>query len=127
MRQKIILFIVLIFIALLIGLFAGWEYASAGGGILGVLGAIFAGRSIRDDGRGNNRGIDGQLEKEGDLNNREGELNRGERVSIDRERKRLSDEREELGRKKQSLDDEKRNTRRDRKLLEELQKRHPKG
>ena len=117
-KTKIALFIIALFIVIVFGIFAGWKAASVGGGILGFLGAIFAGRSRNNDGRGNNSGIDGELEKTRSANNREGELNRGEGVLIEREGILID-------REKQSLEDEKRDTSRDRALLEELQKRHP--
>lgn len=110
MRKKIILFIVLIFIALLVGVLAGWKYASLGAGIIGAIAAICSGKSIRDDGRGNNSGIDEELGKARDVNIREGSINSGER--------------ERLAGERRSLDLEKSDTKRERELLEELQKRH---
>ena len=90
-----------------------------------ILAVIFSNQSRKDDRRGNNTGIDGQLEKERRVNSREGELNRDEGNAINREGKRLDDERSELDREKQSLDVEKSDNQRDGELLEELQKRRP--
>lgn len=117
-KTKLAFFIVVLFIVVVFGIFAGWKAASVGVGLVGFIGAIFSGRSLDNDRRGNNSGIDGELEKTGDANNREGELNRDERILVDREGVLVDRER-------QSLDNEKRDTSRDRALLEELQKRHP--
>ena len=117
-KTKIGFFIGSVFVVLVIGLFAGWKSASVGVGLVGFIGAIFSGRSLDNDRRGNNSGIDGELEKTRGANNREGELNRDEGVLVDKERILVD-------REKQSLDNEKRDTSRDRALLEELQKRHP--
>lgn len=91
-------------------------------GVLATVGAIFA-ISRRNDGRGNNSGIDEQLGKARSLDSREREVNRDEAGSINEERGRLNAERDELERERVNLDAEKHVASRDRDLLEELQKR----
>lgn len=117
-KTKICIFIALVFIILIVGVFAGWKFASIGGGIIGAVAAICSGKSIRDDGRGNNSGIDGELGKARKVDRAEGDLNSDERDRLDRERENLDGE-------KRSLGLEKSDTHRERELLEELQKRHP--
>jgi hypothetical protein len=117
-KTKICIFIALVFIILIVGIFAGWKFASIGGGIIGAVAAICSGKSIRDDGRGNNSGIDGELGKARKVDRAEGDLNSDERDRLDREREILDGE-------KRSLGLEKSDTQRERELLEELQKRHP--
>lgn len=114
-KTKITFFIVVFFLILIIGYFLGVDFIGIAASILGVIGAIFAGKEIRkrDDRRGNRSGIDGELERARGANDREGKINSDERNELDRERK--------------AIDDEKRDNRRDRELLEELQKRHPEG
>lgn len=81
-----------------------WKKILIAIGFLGsLLAAIFA-VTRRNDGRGNNSGIDEQLGKARDLDKREGSA--------------LERERDDLGTEKTIID-------RDRSLLEELQKRHP--
>lgn len=114
-KKGIFLFIVVFFAVLIIGYFFGVDFIGIGATVVGIIGAVFAGKEIRkrDDRRGNNRGIDGELERARDANSREGEINRDERKELDRER--------------ESIESEKRDNRRDRELLDELQKRHPQG
>ena len=117
-KTKICIFIALVFIILIVGVFAGWKFASIGGGIIGAVAAICSGKSIRDDGRGNNSGIDGELGKARKVDRAEGGLNSDEKDRLDREREILDGE-------KRSLGLEKSDTKRERELLEELQKRRP--
>jgi len=44
-RKKTIIFIVIIFVLLVIGVFAGWKFVAAGGGFIGFVGATIAGIS----------------------------------------------------------------------------------
>ena len=45
MRKKTIIFIVVILVLLIIGVFAGWKFVAAGGGLVGLVGATLAGIS----------------------------------------------------------------------------------
>lgn len=117
-RTKVCIFIALAFVILLVGVFAGWKFASIGGGVIGAVAAICSGKSIRDDGRGNNSGIDGELGKAREVNRTEGDLNSDERDRLDREREIIDGEKWAIGL-------EKTDTQREREILEELQKRHP--
>ena len=117
-RTKIALFISIAFVILIVGVFAGWKLASIGGGIIGAVAAICSGKYIRDDRRGDNSGIDGELGKARKVDQAEGDLNSDERDRLDREREILDGEKWAIGL-------EKSDTQRERELLEELQKRHP--
>jgi len=44
-RKKTIIFIVVILVLLIIGVFAGWKFVAAGGGLVGLVGATLAGIS----------------------------------------------------------------------------------
>ena len=134
MRKKTIIFIVVILVLLVIGVFAGWKFVAAGGGFVGLVGTIFASRALKHDGRANNSGIDGQLKQEGSLNKATGNSLSERQGGLDtrssgiEERQGIIDQRSgsienrqsDLGEQKATLD-------RDRDLLEELQKRHPEG
>lgn len=103
-KTKISIIIALVFVVLVIGIFAGWKFVSIAGGSIGAIGAIFASKkSGNNDGRGNSRGIDGQLDKE--------------RINLESGESTIRDRQESIQSTETIID-------RDRDLLEELQKRH---
>lgn len=105
-KTKIYFFIGAILAVIIIGYFFGVDFIGIGASVIGLIGAAIAGKEIRkrDDRRGNSRGIDDNFNRTREADRREGDL-------IDREG--------------ELIDDEKADTRRERELLEELQKRHP--
>ena len=120
-RTKVILLVVAVLVILIIGIFAGWKIASLGGCIIGAAGAAgAAGRSLKNDGSANNRGIDGKLRQEGSLNSDTGKSLESRSGSLEERQGTIDDRQGDIREQKATLD-------RDRSLLEELQNRNIKG
>lgn len=97
-----------------------WIFGSIGAAVLAALGFIF-GRKIAggNDRSRDNTGIDKQLKSERDSNKAEG-------IDIESERSRLKSERDRIRAERRAIAEEKRINKRNRNLLDELNKRYGK-